>query len=71
VRAAVAALHKLRAHEIIIATPTAHDTSLREIAAGVTAIYCANIRSGYRFAVAEAYENWCDVSDQELDKLLR
>ena len=71
VRAAVAALHKLRAHEIIIATPTAHDTSVREIAAGVTAIYCANIRSGYRFAVAEAYENWCDVSDQELDKLLR
>lgn len=70
VRAGILALRKLQAGAVIIAAPTAHDTSLREIARNVDAVYCANVRSGYRFAVAEAYENWSDISEQELDDIL-
>lgn len=70
VRAAVMALRKLQAHEIIIAIPTAHDTALSEMAPDVTAIYCANIRGGSRFSVADAYESWSDVSERELDNIL-
>ncbi len=70
-RAAVLALEKLGAGKIIIAVPTAHDSSLAEMAQMVSEVYCPNIRSGFRFAVAEAYENWYDVSDEELDELLK
>ena len=70
VRAGIAALQKAQARKIIIAIPTAHDTSLYEIADLVDDIYCANVRSGYSFAVADAYENWSDVSETELDETL-
>lgn len=70
VRAGILALRKLQAGTIIIAVPTAHDTSLGEIARNVDRIYCANIRGGYRFAVADAYKTWSDVSEQALDKIL-
>jgi predicted phosphoribosyltransferase len=50
--------------------PTAHDTSLTGLGAHADAIYCANIRSGYSFAVAEAYTEWHDVSDDEVAQLL-
>jgi len=71
VRTAVLALEKLRVERIIIATPTAHESSLGPLAELVAEIYCPNIRRGYHFAVAEAYENWSDVSDRELDDVLR
>lgn len=71
VRAGVLSLKKLRAGKIIIATPTAHAASLAEIAQMVTEIYCPNIRHGYRFAVADAYQDWSDVCDRELDEILK
>jgi putative phosphoribosyl transferase len=70
VRAGLLALEKLQAGKIIIATPTARDSSLREIAQMTAEVYCPNIRCGHHFSVAEAYENWSDVSDRELDDLL-
>ena len=29
-------------------------------------VYCANIRGGYSFAVADAYDEWSDVSEDEV-----
>lgn len=66
VRAAILTLRKQHTGMIIIATPTAHDTSLNEIAALVDLVYCANLRGGRSFAVAEAYRNWSDVSEEEV-----
>lgn len=68
--AALAALCRQKPRRLIIAVPTAHDTSLIGLAAHADAIYCANIRSGYSFAVAEAYAEWRDVSDDEVAQLL-
>jgi predicted phosphoribosyltransferase len=35
------------------------------VAAEVDRLYCANIRGGWSFAVADAYERWTDVSEEE------
>jgi predicted phosphoribosyltransferase len=37
----------------------------------VEAVYCGNIRSGWSFAVADAYRSWSDVSDEEVINVLR
>lgn len=72
VRAAVLALTRAGAGQIVIATPTAHDIALYSLAPMVDAIYCANIRTGLSFAVADAYRRWTDVSDDEvMDQLAR
>ncbi len=70
-RVAISTLRNRGASEIIVAVPTAHLESLPVIARMADEIYCPNIRSGRRFAVAEAYQRWYDVSEQEVEELLR
>lgn len=62
---AVEALLKASSSEVVVAVPTGPSHTVRRIAADVTRIYCANIRSGMRFAVADAYEYWSDVTEHE------
>ena len=69
-RAAVAALERAGAGQIIVAVPTGHARSVGEIARLVDRLYCANIRGGLRFAVADAYEQWSDVSEDEVAEIL-
>ena len=68
---ALKALKKTGANKIIIAVPTAHLKSLKTVSGMVDLIYCANIRGGWGFAVAEAYLNWCDVSEDEVIEILK
>jgi len=69
-RTAAVAIKNENAKEIIIATPTGHKSSLKELERKVDAIYCANVRSGWSFAVADAYKNWRDVSETEALEIL-
>jgi predicted phosphoribosyltransferase len=69
-RAAALALKKAGAGKIIIAIPTAHDSALYPLAQMADAIYCANVRSGVSFAVADAYQRWTDVSEDEVMNIL-
>ena len=69
-RVAAEAVGNCGAREIIVAVPTAHEQALRDLEKRVSAVYCANVRSGYMFAVAEAYRNWYDVGEKEAAKLL-
>ncbi len=71
IRAGILALQKAQAGKIIIAVPTGQDSSLYPIAMLVDAIYCANLRGGYSFAVANAYQNWTDVSEDEVATILK
>ena len=41
-----------------------------KIAAEVEMLYCANIRSGWSFAVADAYKRWTDVAEEEVRAML-
>lgn len=69
-RAAIHALRKLDARRIMVAVPTGHDRSVRAIAAHADAVYCANLRGGPQFAVADAYEDWTDVSEDDAAAVL-
>lgn len=54
--------------EVIISVPTAPLSSLRRIEPHVEKIICLNIRDRYPFAVADAYQNWYDLSMIEAKK---
>jgi len=61
----VEALKKSGAQEIIVAVPTGSSSTVQRVAAEVDRLYCANIRGGWSFAVADAYERWTDVAEEE------
>ena len=67
----VEALRKTGADNIIVAVPTGHWDSVQLMAQQVETVYCANIRHGWSFAVADAYERWSDVSDKELAGIIQ
>jgi len=67
---AVEALQKAGTNSITVAVPTGHQRSVASIAGEVDTLYCANIRGGYHFAVADAYLRWSDVGEKEVVSLL-
>ncbi len=68
---AVEALKKSGADEVIIAVPTGHFEAIENVVPGAEAVYCANLRSGWSFAVADAYVNWTDVGEEEVIEILK
>lgn len=70
-RVGIKALRKAGATNIILAIPTAHLESAQTILQEVEAIYCPNLRSGLSFAVANAYEQWSDLDEQEVLRILQ
>jgi putative phosphoribosyl transferase len=62
---AIEALRKAGAEDIRVAVPTGHWSALQRMAQEVEAVYCANIRRGFSFAVADAYRAWTDVAEEE------
>ena len=67
---AVRFLRRRGAKKIVVAVPTAPESTLKRLLPMVKKIYCLNIRTSFPFAVAEAYENWYDLSDKEVISLL-
>ena len=60
---AAEAVRRAGAARIIVAVPTGHEGAVAGIAAAVDEVHCANVRSGWSFAVADAYEDWSDLDD--------
>ncbi len=56
---------------IVVAVPTASLNTVEMLADDVDMIVCPNIRTGYSFAVADAYRNWYDLSRDEVVGLLK
>lgn len=67
----VEALKKSGTGEIIVAVPTGSAGAVRRVAAEVDRLYCANVRGGWSFAVADAYERWTDVSEEEALRIFK
>jgi len=61
----VEALRKVGANEITVAVPTGHLQAVQRMAGQVETVYCANIRGGLTFAVADAYQRWSDIREDE------
>lgn len=70
-RTAIAALRKHGAKKIVVAVPTAHDRSLDALRTLADEVVCADIRGGTHFAVADAYEEWRDLTDEEIEAMLK
>ena len=68
--AAVEALQAESPREIVVAVPTGSLNSVEFIARKADLVVCLNIRAGRTYAVAEAYERWHDLTDQEVQELL-
>ncbi len=65
----LAAVQSLRTHSpagIIVAVPTASASSADLVSRAVDQLVCLNIRTTWRFAVADAYEQWYDLDDREV-----
>lgn len=76
---AVEAVSRLGNPRIVLAVPTGHRRAIQHFVYAeernpqrghVDAIYCANIRGGLSFAVADAYREWHDVEDDEIVHIL-
>jgi predicted phosphoribosyltransferase len=64
------ALRGKGADQLVVAVPTApHDTFARLAERGY-AVYCANVREGRPFAVADAYKKWADVREEDAATIL-
>lgn len=69
-RVAISALRNQGAQRIVVAVPTGHAESLGAVAELADEVYCANVRSGWSFAVASAYQRWTDVEEDEAAAIL-
>ena len=69
-RAAIRFLKGKGAARLVVAVPTASDRTVQALLLMVDLLVCPNIRGGLSFAVADAYENWYDVEDEEVLDLL-
>jgi putative phosphoribosyl transferase len=68
---AVMALKNMDVGKLVVAVPTASPDSLNRLSAEVVeTIYCPNIRSGWTFAVADAYQEWRDVDEEEVLRIM-
>lgn len=69
----MAAVHYIRRRDpqrIIVAVPTASERTVDFLLPEVDELVCLNIRRGYPFAVADAYEYWYDLTDEEIFEIL-
>jgi putative phosphoribosyl transferase len=64
--AAVTSIRTMNPQRVIVAIPTSSASSAERIAREVDEVLCLNIRTGQRFAVAEAYRHWYDLDDREV-----
>jgi predicted phosphoribosyltransferase len=68
--ASARSVHEKVAKTVIVAVPTASFGAVELLQPEVDVIVCPNIRTDELFAVAEAYENWYDLTDKEVIELL-
>lgn len=68
---AIRMVKKHKASKIIVAVPTAPLSAVKRIENLVDVIVCPNIRATPFFAVADAYQKWQDLTDNEVIELLK
>jgi putative phosphoribosyl transferase len=69
-RAAVQFLKHQGAGTIIVAVPTGSERTVQDLLPIVDELVCLNVRGGWSFAVADAYENWYDLDEEEVLEIM-
>jgi predicted phosphoribosyltransferase len=67
---AVAAVEATGGSRPLVAVPTAPDDTVARLAERAQKVYCANVREGRPFAVADAYQHWSDVTEEAAVEIL-
>ena len=57
--------------KIVVTVPTGLKRTVDIILPKVDELVCLNLRSGFVFAVADAYENWYDLEDDEVVSIVK
>lgn len=68
--ASVDLVKRAKPKETVVAVPTAPLRTVEHIAPQADRVYCANIRTTRFFAVANAYQRWHDLTEEEVLALL-
>ena len=68
--AAIRFIKRLEPSRVVVAVPTASERTLEAILPEVDELLCLNVRTGFSFAVADAYRNWYDLTDREVLSIL-
>ncbi len=68
--AAIKSIKQYHPEKILVAVPTGSEGAVELVAPHVSEVLCLNLRRSFVFAVADAYQNWYDLSDEEVMKLL-
>ena len=68
--AAARSVKKGKPEKIVVAIPTASVNAISLLESEVDEIVCLNVRTGSSFAVADAYKNWYDLTDEEVIGIL-
>ncbi len=63
-------LRRRKPSRLIAAVPTGSSSSIELVLNEVDELYCLNVRSSLSFAVAEAYEHWYDLTDDDVIKIM-
>jgi len=69
--AAIRSTRKRNPRKVVVAIPTASTAAIELVSREVDKILCLNIRNGPFFAVADAYREWRDLSDEEVVEILK
>lgn len=69
--AAIQSIRDLSPRQVIVAVPTASAGAVSRIREVADSLICPHTGSAFVFAVADAYQNWYDVPDDEVIKQLR
>jgi len=69
-RAALRFLKAQGAGRLIVVVPTGSERTVWDLLPLVDELYCLNVRGGFSFAVADAYENWYDLTEDEVLAIL-
>lgn len=68
---AVDSVMRYRPQRVVVAVPTGSAQAVQLVSSKADLLVCLNIRAGPIFAVADAYEKWYDLSDEEVIGYLR
>ena len=69
--AAIKFIKKKSPQRVIVAVPTGSERTVEFILSIVDELVCINVRSRFPFAVADAYRNWYDLTDEEVLRIMK
>jgi len=69
--AAIKIIKKKKPRKIIVGVPTGSGKTVDFILSFVDELVCLNIRNKFSFAVADAYRNWYDLTDEEVLRIIK